>query len=421
VFVGEWLAVGEQPGGEGWVTVHQGGNADVNGVDLGILDGSTGHLTVTDPDATFLSRRQIRPGYGATGTMEVSNGATVTSWMGTSPTSSSGIIGSQATAVGTVTIRDADSTWSQDGTLNIGWYGSGMLNVESGGLVESADGIVARYAESVGQATITGAGSRWSVGGSLSVGGTMTAAGGTGTVNVQSSGAMYVGDTLLLWPDGRVNVVGGRVAVGAGLTAPQADTMALHADGTLAGTGTVQADVVADGGQVTPGSSIGRLTIDGDFTQAVGSVLRIEIGGTDPLTEHDVLIVTGAAQLNGTLAATLTGGFMPVPGDRFEVVTATSGSGPLASADLPEVPGLRHYVDVGPSTAAVVVTYAGDLDGDGDVDLPDYVGLADCLNGPNVSTPPPGCTAAEFEAADLDFDDDVDLGDFAMFAGTFTG
>jgi hypothetical protein len=249
----------------------------------------------------------------------------------------------------------------------------------------------------------------------------MTAVGGTGTVNVQSSGALYVGDTLLLWGDGQVNAAGGRVAIGTGLTAPQADTVALHADGTLAGTGTVQADVVADGGQVTPGSSIGRLTIDGDFTQAVGSVLRVEIGGTDPLTEHDVLIVTGTAQLNGTLAATLTGGFVPEPGDRFNVVTAASVAGPLAATDLPKVPGLRHHVDIGPTTAAVVVTWAGDLDGDGDVDLADYVGLADCLNGPNVSTPPSGCTAAEFEAADLDFDDDVDLGDFAVFAGTFTG
>ena len=55
----------------------------------------------------------------------------------------------------------------------------------------------------------------------------------------------------------------------------------------------------------------------------------------------------------------------------------------------------------------------GDLDHDGDVDLVDYAILADCLAGPNVPTPPAGCSAAQFADADLDVDNDVDLMDFA--------
>jgi len=58
---------------------------------------------------------------------------------------------------------------------------------------------------------------------------------------------------------------------------------------------------------------------------------------------------------------------------------------------------------------------AGDIDGDGSVDLDDYVRFAACLNGPDVTTPPIGCSVLEFDAADIDADGDVDLADFADF------
>ena len=63
----------------------------------------------------------------------------------------------------------------------------------------------------------------------------------------------------------------------------------------------------------------------------------------------------------------------------------------------------------------------GDGDGDGDVDLIDYASFAECLAGPNVPTPPPGCTAQRFDAFDLTGDDDVDLADAAAFWIGFTG
>ncbi|MBN1510604.1 MAG: lamin tail domain-containing protein, partial [Phycisphaerae bacterium] len=57
----------------------------------------------------------------------------------------------------------------------------------------------------------------------------------------------------------------------------------------------------------------------------------------------------------------------------------------------------------------------GDIDADGDVDLADYTRFAACLNGPDVTTPPAGCSVLEFDAADIDVDGDVDLADFADF------
>lgn len=62
-----------------------------------------------------------------------------------------------------------------------------------------------------------------------------------------------------------------------------------------------------------------------------------------------------------------------------------------------------------------------DADGDGDVDLDDYLLFADCLNGPN-QTPAPTLTTPEvcLEAFDAG-DQDVDLEDFAAFQESFMG
>ena len=63
----------------------------------------------------------------------------------------------------------------------------------------------------------------------------------------------------------------------------------------------------------------------------------------------------------------------------------------------------------------------GDLDGDGYVDTDDFNIFADCMAGPDVATPPPGCDPVDFAHADLNADGDVDLGDFASFQTAFTG
>jgi hypothetical protein len=67
-----------------------------------------------------------------------------------------------------------------------------------------------------------------------------------------------------------------------------------------------------------------------------------------------------------------------------------------------------------------VLPIRGDLDEDGDVDLDDFATFAGCLNGPEVMTPPAGCTQTNFTKSDLDEDSDVDLDDFAVFGSRFT-
>ena len=48
----------------------------------------------------------------------------------------------------------------------------------------------------------------------------------------------------------------------------------------------------------------------------------------------------------------------------------------------------------------------------GDADLDDYAIFAECLAGPEVTTPPGSCMATQFDSSDLTGDGDVDLADF---------
>ena len=58
--------------------------------------------------------------------------------------------------------------------------------------------------------------------------------------------------------------------------------------------------------------------------------------------------------------------------------------------------------------------HPGDLDEDGDVDLDDYVVLAECMYGPGVA--PPTCS----EYSDIDGDGDMDLVDFALLSSALS-
>ena len=63
----------------------------------------------------------------------------------------------------------------------------------------------------------------------------------------------------------------------------------------------------------------------------------------------------------------------------------------------------------------------GDIDDDGDADLLDFALFADCMGGPGVTTPPPGCDPVDFKRADLQGNDgDVDLNDHARLQHGFT-
>jgi outer membrane autotransporter protein len=93
--------------------------------------------------------------------------------------------------------------------------------------------------------------------------------------------------------------------------------------GFFQGTGVVAGNVV-NRGIVAPGASVGRLTINGNYTQGPSGTLRIEVGGLEP-SQHDLLAVNGQASLVGGLQLVQARGFRLSAGDEITFLTANNG------------------------------------------------------------------------------------------------
>jgi len=104
-------------------------------------------------------------------------------------------------------------------------------------------------------------------------------------------------------------------------------------DGTLTGTGTLDAQLEAQG-NIAPGSTIGTLNVSRATTFGTDARLTIEVGGTGA-GNTDLLAIASTAALGGSLSIGLVNGFTPAPNDTFTILTAASGiSGFFLNAPL---------------------------------------------------------------------------------------
>ncbi|NIB42926.1 filamentous hemagglutinin N-terminal domain-containing protein [Pseudomaricurvus alkylphenolicus] len=126
--------------------------------------------------------------------------------------------------------------------------------------------------------------------------------------------------------------------------------------GSFFGTGELQGNVVLNsgslngnnwtlvgnlehlGGVLSPGASPGSLSVDGDYLMEAGAVLRMELAGTAPGTEYDVLNVSGRVDLDGTLQITHLNEFNPVDNSIYPGLIRSNGllTGSFASIQQPE-------------------------------------------------------------------------------------
>ena len=134
---------------------------------------------------------------------------------------------------------------------------------------------------------------------------------GAGTL-ILAGANTYTGDTI---------VEGGRLAVNGDI---RASALTVRSGGTLGGTGTVGRTEVF--GRVAPGNSIGTLTVAGNYVQAPGSVLEIEIDGAG---HADRLDIQGDADLQGgeVLVLGLRGGSLGRTMTFMTVAGAVTGPG----------------------------------------------------------------------------------------------
>ena len=178
----------------------------------------------------------------------------------------------------------------------------------------------------------------------LNLGGNLLTKTGSGRININN----------------KLNAGGGTVAVTAGL---------------LGGSGEVGGNLTNNGATVAPGSSIGTLSVEGNYTQASNSNLAIEISG--PLDgEFDILDIAGSAVLDGVLDISLLS-FTPSPNDSFSVLTAALGitnNGMTLAGDMAD----DFSLSLASNDTELVLTFQasgipGDFDSDGDVDGRDFL------------------------------------------------
>ena len=94
-------------------------------------------------------------------------------------------------------------------------------------------------------------------------------------------------------------------------------------DGTLAGAGKLSGDLtVMIGATTAPGASAGMLKVGGNYTQNAGATLAVEIGGTLPEENFDVLEIAGTASLAGTLDVALIDSYTPAMNEQFTILSA---------------------------------------------------------------------------------------------------
>lgn len=292
---------------------------------------------------------------GATGTLKIQNGSTLTG---------SGIasIGSGAGSNATVTVTGPGSGWTvlTGNLLNVGGSGAGTLSIENGGLVRAEGGIRVGSNSASGTLNVSSGGTLETTGftkgtastqvtfdnGTLRVlannatftngyavnhltiaaggltfdtnGFNVSAVGfsGAGGLSVTGTGELTLteastyagetriaaGSTLALSGAGSVAASSG-VVVNAGgildisaITSASATVARLDGNGTVAlGAKTLTADVISPGGD----GSIGTLTLDGDYA-GTGNTLLIDtvLGGDTSLT--DLLVITGNTTIGTT-------------------------------------------------------------------------------------------------------------------------
>ncbi len=323
--VSDFLTVGSY--GIGELVVEDGGAATVQGyLYLGMgaafdiySSPSSGTMTVTGENSE-LSSQTTYIGYAGDGVLNVTSGGTVDS--GTV------YVASMPGSSGTIVVEGEDSFWSH-GLLYLGSGGSADMEIKSGGFVSSTDAYVGNT--SFATVTVTGGGSSWTtddleVGkystGTLSIlaGGKVHSSNGAIGASFDSSGTVTVDGENSTWLAGQYLVVG---KVGTGTL-------------NITGGGAVTSTDAAIG---THSASSGIVNVsDTGSTWDIYSTLRIGDGGTGALHIFD-----GASVYAGTTSIGLNSIGLPTSsiyvsgtGSLFaanDIYVGYSGPGSLTIAD----------------------------------------------------------------------------------------
>ncbi|MEX3548438.1 MAG: autotransporter domain-containing protein [Burkholderia sp.] len=245
---GGWLFVGN--GGEGQLHLTDGATATAGpSIRIGEVAGSQGQVTLVGPGTSLTSRGTLGIGNFGSGVLDVRDGATV---------SADGLVGfgTEPGSQGVGMFTGQGSSLTTTGPLAVGTGSSGVLTITEGATVNTDGlGYIGALAEGQGVVTLTGAGSAYRAGAGLYVGYL-----GTGTLNLA---------------DGATATTEGQASLGD--QAGSVGTTTLTGKGTTLSTGT--------GGLRIGNLGNGSLTVANDarLVSSEGVVLAAQAGSRGEL------------------------------------------------------------------------------------------------------------------------------------------
>ncbi|MEE9211793.1 MAG: dockerin type I domain-containing protein, partial [Phycisphaeraceae bacterium] len=157
------------------------------------------------------------------------------------------------------------------------------------------------------------------------------------------------------------------------------------------------------------GFSPGTLNVAGNYNQSAGSTLAIELAGAGgvPGTDFDQLAVTGDVTLDGTLEVSTFGGFTPLPGMSFDIISfGGTLSGTFSS--IVNSTGLAGLLFAVNSVTLELDGLGGDPNLDGVVGFGDFAILQTNFGQPG-----------NFADGDFNGDGFVTFADFAILQNNF--
>lgn len=209
----------------------------------------------------------------------------------------------------------------EGGTYSGNMSGNGTLSVSLGGtLTLSGTNTFLGGLEILGG---TVACNSSSISGNITDGGTLIF---NQSTNGAYSGTIAGNGSFIKNLNGNLNLTGnspsytGDISLNAGLLGINANysssSVTVNSGATIYGTGSIKN--LTNNGTLNPGNSIGTITITGDYTQSSASTLNIEI---NPAGLCDLVVVSGTANLDGTLNIIQLPGFYPA-GTSYLFLTA---------------------------------------------------------------------------------------------------
>ena len=235
------------------------------------VDGAGSTWTITGPDPGIDGALKVGRSNGDNATLSITNGGTV---FADFP-----IIGEASGSIGTVEVSGSGSTLDvEPGLFRVGESGTGILNVEGGGLVDHAGTTyIGQLAGSDGSVTVgDGVGNSVLNTSFILTGGGVSSNGGTGTLTVNPGGTVNASGFVRVWDSGVVSAAGGTLNTDA-VDIEQGGTVTSTNNITIGTTSTTNLGInVADELTLT---SLSTLTTSGVMIVGDDVDTTLDIGG----------------------------------------------------------------------------------------------------------------------------------------------